>query len=274
MAPAQHRPATGGAGPPRVDSRLIAALAADLAGHYTVERVDSLLGPVAAAALHRESPLPAVRATAGRAEPSAVLTRLWVLGLPAARREVDAALPHTRAAGAEQLGLVAASGHQPDDEVRPLVDLRPYSSDDGSWWLASDVGELATSGPLPPDHVLGVGGASLTLARWVPRDPVLSALDVGTGCGVQAFHLAQHSKSVVATDTSARCLAYAAFNAALNAEEPGAFGGRSLDLRRGDLLEPVRGEKFDLDGEQPAVRHLATRPGLPDVRVPRRGSDR
>jgi methylase of polypeptide subunit release factors len=176
---------------------------------------------------------------------------------------VDAALPSTRAAGAEQLGLVAASGHQPDDEVRPLVDLRPYSSDDGSWWLASDVGELATVGPLPPDHVLGVGGASLTLARWVPRDPVLRALDVGTGCGVQAFHLAQHSAAVVASDTSARCLAYAAFNAALNAEAPGAFGGRSLDLRRGDLLEPVRGEKFDLVVSNPPFVISPRVPGFP-----------
>ena len=46
------------------------------------------------------------------------------------------------------------------------------------------------------------------------RTPVERVLDLGTGCGIQALHAALHSRDVVATDTSARALEFAAFNAA------------------------------------------------------------
>ncbi len=53
---------------------------------------------------------------------------------------------------------------------------------------------------------------------------------------------------MVATDVSARALAFAAFNAALNATAGGPFAGRGLDLREGSLLDPVAGDAgtFDL----------------------------
>src|SRR3954452_5828935 len=152
-----------------------------------------------------------------------------------------------RRRGAARIGFEPPAGAAQDDEVRPLLDLRPYAADDRHWWLASDLSELVTGGPLREDHVLGVGGASTTLARWTPRTPVRRALDVGTGCGVQAMHAAIHATDVVATDLSDRCLAFARFNAGLNAAVPdGPFAGRSLDLRAGSLLEPVAGERFDL----------------------------
>ncbi|KQX61630.1 methyltransferase [Angustibacter sp. Root456] len=233
--------------PPRLDVATARDLAADLAP-FTVEAVDALLGPVAAAALHREQPTAARRVLATRPSPLATLVRLFVLGDTATVAELDAALPLTGSAGAQGCGLVAAAGSAPDDAVRPLVDLRPYAADDAAWWLASDLSELATGGPLQPDHVLGVGGASATLAQWTPRQPVGRALDVGTGCGVQAFHAARHASSVVATDVSARALAFATFNAALNAAADGPFAGRSLDLRHGSLLEPLAADAgtFDL----------------------------
>jgi SAM-dependent methyltransferase len=92
--------------------------------------------------------------------------------------------------------------------------------------------------PLAADHVLGVGAASLTLAQATPRTPVGRALDIGTGCGVQALHLAGHAEQVTATDVSPRALRMAATSAALS--------GQAWDLRRGSLLEPVAGERFDL----------------------------
>lgn len=228
---------------PRCEPELLAALAADLgAGQYTVDGVAAVLGPTASAALGREQPLPALRATADAKEPAAVLARLWVLGCAVDRDLVAAALPRTGVDGAAALGLLTDEA-----QVRPLVDLRPYAADDHHWWLASDLSELATGEPLRPDHVLGVGGASATLARWTPRRPVGRALDVGTGCGVQAFHLATHADRVTGTDLSARCLDYAAFNAGLNAAVPdGPFAGRRLELHRGDLFGPVGGERFDL----------------------------
>jgi SAM-dependent methyltransferase len=62
---------------------------------------------------------------------------------------------------------------------------------------------------------------------------VRSALDIGTGCGIQAFHLAQHVENVVGTDISERCLEFARFNAVLNDIE--------VELRQGSLLSPVAG---------------------------------
>jgi methylase of polypeptide subunit release factors len=52
--------------------------------------------------------------------------------------------------------------------------------------------------------VLGVSAASATLAQLTLRRPVDSALDLGTGCGVQCPHLARHSRRVVATDLNLR----------------------------------------------------------------------
>ncbi|NAZ75787.1 methyltransferase [Kineococcus sp. T13] len=223
---------------------LLAGLREDLrAANYTVDGVGELVGDVASAALEREQPLPALRATEGSREPAAVLLRCATLGRAVRRAELDAALPRTGTAGAQALGLVTAAGQGPDDEVRPLVDLRPYTVDDAAgaaeWWLVSDLGELATGQALAADHVLGVGGASLTLASATVRTPVERVLDIGTGCGIQALHASRHARRVTATDTSERALDLAAVNAALNEV--------ALDLRQGSLLEPVEeGERFGL----------------------------
>jgi SAM-dependent methyltransferase len=239
-----ENPAENPAGP----LELLAGLRADLRdADYTVEGIGALLGDVAWAAMDRDQPLPALRVTAGSREPAAVLLRCATLGRPVTRSALDAALPRTRTAGAAALGLVAAAGQGPDDEVRPLVDLRPYSVDDAlgregeaaHWWLVSDLGEVATGESLSADHVLGVGGASLTLASATVRTRVDRVLDVGTGCGIQALHASRHARRVTATDTSERALDLTAVNAALNEV--------ALDLRHGSLFEPVRdGELFDL----------------------------
>lgn len=264
-------PTTHSAPGPSTDPALVALLRADLqASGFTVEGVEDALGPVAAAALHREQALPALRATAvaasagtspaaatasspsaAGAEPeqrSAVftLTRLFVLGREVPARDLDAALPALGSPGAQELGLVALD--DPSDltatgpVVRPLVDLRPYSAHDArgpvDWWLASDLGELATSTRLSGDHVLGAGGASITLAQVTGRSPRGRVLDLGTGCGIQALHATRHAQTVVATDISERALRFAAFNAALD--------GAELDLRLGSMLDPVAGEEFDL----------------------------
>ncbi|ACQ78900.1 methyltransferase small [Beutenbergia cavernae DSM 12333] len=227
--------------PPRVDPDGAAALRADLAP-FTVDALTELLGPVAASALRREQAVPARAVAAASDEPAATLLRLFVLGDDVPRPALDAALPRLGTAGAERLGLVTASGNAPDAVVRATCDLTPYAATDAAgdvaWWIASDRGELATGGPLPADYVLGVGGASTTLAQVTVPDRRERVLDLGTGCGIQALHATRHAGGVVATDVSARALAYAAFNAAL--------AGAELDLREGSMLEPVAGERFDL----------------------------
>nr|WP_238154350.1 MULTISPECIES: methyltransferase [unclassified Ornithinimicrobium] len=222
---------------------MLAGLREDLRrAAYTVEGLDGLLGPVAASALHREQPLPATRATEGTAGgAAATLVRCFVLGLPVGSLDLEVALPRTGVGGLLGLGLVRRSadgegGHRVT--VRATCDLRPYGTEQETWWVASDLSELAVGGPLPTDHVLGIGGASTTLASWTPRPRVGRALDLGTGCGVQALHLAGHTGERTVTDLSDRALAFARFTLALN--------GVDADVRHGSLLEPVQGERFDL----------------------------
>lgn len=269
---------------PRLTAKQASLLRADLAqSGWGVESVEALLGPVAAAALQRELRAPALRvvrralaAGAGAASTSsdrpslatgadstssaanvpqgsdvagykvAVLTALFMLGEPVSAAALETALPRTGVAGALAIGLVvptqSTSGEQ---RYTPAVDLRPHEAEDahGSvrWWVASDLGELVTGQALAPDHVLGIGRAGLTLAALTPRKPVETALDLGVGCGIQTLYLLRHVRQVVATDISTRALEFTAFNVAL----AGVDSSR-VQLRQGNLLEPVAGQRFDL----------------------------
>ena len=220
---------------------MIGRLRDDLrSARFTVARLDELLGDQAAAALTRGHRVPARRVLDLIVEfdPAAVLACLFVLGLPSDIADAALALPTLELDGAVELGLVRVG----DTECHPLVDLRPYSFTDGrgaeDWWLASDLGELALGGALPEDHVLGVGGASLTLAGLQLGRPSDLTLDLGTGCGIQAMHASRFSGRVIATDISQRALDFAGFNAELN-------GIRNIEFRLGSMFEPLDGERFD-----------------------------
>lgn len=221
---------------PRTDPALIDSFREDLtAASFGVDEAQTRLGDLASSALGREQSLPARRAVAGARDPLGILIGCFGLGLPTSADDLARALPRTGVTGAVALGIVEPHGAH----VIATCDLRPYGDDSGrSWWVASDPTTHPRSEPLPVDHVLGIGGASSTLASWTPRTQVARALDVGTGCGVQSLHLSGHADSVVATDLSRRALGYAAFNAALNRAD--------WDLRQGSFLEPVAGETFDL----------------------------
>ena len=176
----------------------------------------------------------------------AVLTALFMLGEPVSAVALKTALPRTGVAGALAIGLVVPTQTASSEQhYAPAVDLRPHEAQDahGSvrWWVASDLGELVTGQALAPDHVLGIGRAGLTLAALTPRKPVETALDLGVGCGIQTLYLLRHVRQVVATDISTRALEFTAFNVAL----AGVDSAR-VQLRQGNLLEPVAGQRFDL----------------------------
>lgn len=231
----------------------------DLA-EWTVESVGAVLGEQALVALDREQIVPALRA-ARRAggDRVALLTRLLTLGDRLDRSEADAAFASLGADGAARVGLVDVAGQGDRDDVRAVVDLRPYAAADGdsvdTWWVASDFGEAVTGRRLAQDHVLGIGGATTTLASVTIRRSVDRVLDVGTGSGIQALHASAHAREVVATDVSRRALAFARFNRNLN-RPPAAW-----DLREGSLLDPVAGEQFDLVVSNPPF--VITPPGAP-----------
>ena len=285
MSPASTRSASEPSSsfpPPVVTPEQAASLRADLSeSGWGVEAVATLLGEAADAALRREIRLPALRsvraalAAGTDSSPVAVLTALFMLGEPVLATALDAALPRTGAAGAAVIGLVG----EPDEAgyVRARVDLRPHEAVDDAgeirWWVASDLGELVTGRALAPDHVLGIGGAGLTLAGLTPRTRVRSALDLGCGCGIQTLYLLRHAEHVVATDISERALAFTAFNAALagvcvmgDPDAGSGGGGGRLELLRGSLLEPVAGRRFDLIASNPPF--VLTPPAVREAGLP------
>ncbi|MGA8992946.1 MAG: methyltransferase [Nocardioidaceae bacterium] len=207
-------------------------------GGYRYDAVAALLGPVAHAALSRNETVPGLQATAG-GSPLETLVRLWVLQSPVVDRAAEAALP-----GLVETLVGAGLLQRSAGETRAVVDVRPYADDhDGTstdWWVVSDLTPGLDGRPVQvsADHVLGVSSASTSLAQLTVRDPVERAFDLGTGCGVQALHLAAHAAAVVASDVNPRALAMTRLNAALN--------GVDLDVRAGSLYEPVTEERFDL----------------------------
>lgn len=193
------------------------------AGGWSAAALDELLGTTARTHLDRDELAPLLRRTRG-GTPLETLALLFVVGAPVA-------LTAARAAGVPETWLV------PDgDGVAAAIRLQPFVHDGVEVLIAHDPGRAADG--VDPQQVLGVGAASLTLAAATPRAVVGRTLDLGAGSGVQALLAEDHSSTVVATDSNPRASAYARLSAALSE--------RHVDARTGDLLQPVRGELFDL----------------------------
>lgn len=223
-----------GPGLPLQDRGIVRDLGDDLrSAGYDAAGVPAALGASAERALGRTEFWPALRATEGGSALH-TLIRLLLLGTTETAERVAAALPRTGVGRALADGVLERDG----DGLRAALDIRPHADDDRDFLVVSDLNSDTRPGPVRHEHVLGIGQASLSLARAVIRRPVRRALDIGTGCGIQALHLDSHVEQIVATDTNPRALALAAATAGLN--------GMSWDLRAGSLFEPVAGERFDL----------------------------
>lgn len=199
---------------------------------YDADGVVDVLGPRAQAALGRGEPEPAMRATA-EAGALGTLVRLFLLGSAEPERAVADALGPLPLDDALSAGLLRADG----GALRAGLDVRPHGDESGSWWVVSDVGPDLLGAPVPGDHVLGVGHASLSLVRATPHTPTGSVLDVGTGNGVQALHATRYGRSVTATDVSARALALASATFRLNQLD--------VELLHGAWFAPVARRRFD-----------------------------
>jgi Methyltransferase small domain len=214
-------------------SRLRAAL---MAAGFTYDGVAEALGPTAHDALARNETTPGLRRTAGGSSLE-TLIRLFLLQAPVELVAARRALP-------DLVDRLTAEGilEQSVGEVVARLDVRPYATDEEHLWVVSDLtpGLDGGNNRVASDHVLGISSASTSLAQLTLREPVGRSLDLGTGCGVQALHLAAHSQRVVATDVNPRALRLTRLNAALN-EVTVPF-----DVRGGSFFEPVVGERFDL----------------------------
>jgi methylase of polypeptide subunit release factors len=197
---------------------------------YTVARVRDLLGPVAGAALARGEIVPALRAARG-GTPAEILLRLFWLQVPVPGEALDFG-------DLIALGLAERDG---DGDVRARLHVEPVEDVAGGehrGYVVSDLNVRPGAGHLRPDHVVGQGGASANLAQLVVHRSVDNFLDLGTGSGVQAVHLADRAARVTATDLNPRALDLAALSFALS--------GIEAELLAGDLFEPVGGRAFDL----------------------------
>lgn len=65
-------------------------------------------------------------------------------------------------------------------------------------------------------------------------------LDLGTGCGIQAVFAAEKAKKVIATDINIQAVRCAKINAKINKVAD------KIEVKHGNLFEPVKEEKFDL----------------------------
>lgn len=220
---------------PLLDQTGIAQLRAALeSATYTSHGIANRIGDRATEAARRGDVRATLQATQDR-DRLATLIRLFICGETEAVPVVTAALAPLPVATAIDAGLVEPAPLDGTAGLRAALELDCY----GEHWVLSDLSAgLRPGRPLPADHVLGIGSASTTLAAASIRRKVATALDLGTGCGVQALHLTGHAAHVTATDVSERALRFAATTAALNELD--------WELLHGDLVKPVQGRQFDL----------------------------
>lgn len=160
-----------------------------------------------------------------------VLIRLFLIGQTVPSQDAEASLTEGGLADFERAGLVepTATG------VRATVRLVPH----GDIVIACDRAYYGEPEAHGADVVTGVTSPAVLLADLTVRKTVRSALDLGTGGGIQAMLLAKHSQRVVAVDINPRALEFAQLNADIN-------GIDNVELRRGSWFEPVEGEQFDI----------------------------
>jgi hypothetical protein len=162
--------------------------------------------------------------------PLEALVRLFLINVPLDLETVRRAIQPVKLEHLGEAGLVRIDG----GFVVAAVRLLPYQD----LVLAFDLPQrLGTEHGY--DYVMGIGQSSMTLANLTVRRPVRQALDLGTGCGVQALLAARHSERVVAVDRNPRAVQLADFNAKLN-------GIPHLQCLHGDFFEPVTGLSFGL----------------------------
>jgi Methyltransferase small domain len=178
--------------------------------------------------LARSSDIPLYERRLSGVEPLGTILKLLVLDSPVPVDDARRAFAPLALERLEALGILETGG----GEARARVRLVPHDE----LLIASD---LQTPGGRDnrPEHVAGVHGQSLALSHLTVRRPVETALDVGTGSGIQTILAARHSDRVVATDVNARALNFAAFNCRLN-------GVDNVEFRLGSFFEPVEGERF------------------------------
>lgn len=215
---------------------------------FTAGGIAGHLGPSYTEAMHRGEPA-AVRYATSDGSTLSRLIRVFILRDPVPATELADLVGASLATRLLDAGAAVADHH---GTVQLVLDIRPHVIVGDNRWVFSDADAAMTEHVPGPEHVLGVGAASLSLLQSTPVTPVGSVLDLGTGSGVQALGQVGVAEVVTATDLHPRALdlAEATFTGA----------GAQVELLEGPWFEPVAGRRFD--------RIVANPPfvvGLPEV---------
>jgi len=179
-----------------------------------------------------------------RPEPWAPLVRLFCYLAEVPEAALAAVLGAELVAALKEAGVL---GPGEDGALRSAFSVLPFYHD---LWILSDdfdAGREAAMGP---------GQTTTLLAGAMPRAIGGRFLDVGCGAGSFALTAMRRGASAaVGTDVNPRAIAIARFNARLN--------GSAATFVEGDLVEPVRRERFDLVFSQPP--YIVRPPDTPHV---------
>jgi SAM-dependent methyltransferase len=187
--------------------------------------------------------LPLVRRALQReATAAATLTLLFLYAQALPDKVIERALGPQAHGWLVDGGLLVREG----DDVRSAFRLQ----------VAENVLIWADEPNAGPDAVMAPGPSTVQLLNTLPATLDGSFLDVGTGPGTFALLAAKRGAGrAVGTDISARAAALARFNA--------SFNDLRIEVREGDLLAPVSGERFDwIVGQPPYVTHPPDEPGV------------
>ncbi|WKK61681.1 class I SAM-dependent methyltransferase [Corynebacterium sp. P3-F1] len=215
---------------------------------FTADSIAAHLGPDAVEALFRGEPGAVIEACDDSRLSG--LIRFFLVREKMTAEELAEYLPARLVVSLIDAAVISPT---PSGEVQIALDVRPHIIAGRDRFIFSDLDASMTDHVPGPDHVLGVGAASLSLLSATPLSPVETVLDLGTGSGVQALAQSGAAERVIGTDVHERALDLA------RATMAGA-GADNVELRHGSWFEPVDDERFD--------RIVANPPfvvGLPEV---------
>jgi methylase of polypeptide subunit release factors len=155
------------------------------------------------------------------------LVRLFFRSEDCQRHNVAEAIQPLTLAQLMQAGVVRLEG----DLVSAAIRIQSYER-------MLYVFNRDTSDTIPEETLMLISSSSLEVAHLMTRHPTQNALDIGTGCGFLATVLAPFCNRVTAIDVNPAAIRAAGFNARWN-------GLDNISFLAGNLLEPVRGRRFD-----------------------------
>lgn len=218
---------------------------------YTTAGWEKLMGSTAVNALHRHEPgvvewtldQMGTGCTAQEAQLSTAI-RLFVLGHCVSHKQAIELLGEElllQLAGQRVLFMQRAQ--EDADSSRQwyaaAMDVRPYTvaASGVDVVVFSDRDASVDALPPTPEHVLGVGSASLSVLQATPTSAVGTVLDLGTGSGIQLLAQQQACTSLTGSDVHGRALDFARATLAGN--------GVHAEVLQGSWFEPVQGRLFD-----------------------------